>query len=91
MMKKIVWMWGVLWLTLCFSALAPSDGYAGLRICLMQEQKGAAAKFRPLLNYLNKNGVKASFVAAKTYPQAAKMFADGKVTACSADPGSPAV
>lgn len=78
-MKKIVWMWGILWLTLCFSALAPSDGYAGFRICLMQEQKGAAAKFRPLLNYLNKNGVKASFVAAKTYPQAAKLFADGKV------------
>ena len=45
----------------------------------MQEQKGAAAKFRPLLNYLIKKGVKASFVAAKTYPQAAKMFAKGKV------------
>jgi len=45
----------------------------------MQEQKGAAAKFRPLLNYLIKKGVKASFVAAKTYPQAANMFAKGKV------------
>jgi len=79
MMKKIIWICGILCMMLCFCAPASSDSYAGFKICLMQEQKGAAAKFRPLLDYLIKKGVKASFVAAKTYPQAAKMFADGKV------------
>lgn len=77
--KKIMWISGVLCMAICFCILSSSNSYAGFKICLMQEQKGAAAKFRPLLNYLIKNGVKASFVAAKTYPQAAKMFAQGKV------------
>jgi len=45
----------------------------------MQEKKGAGAKFRPLLKYLEKNGVKASFVGAKSYPQAARMFAERRV------------
>ena len=82
-MKKIMGICAILFMTMCFWFLASSNSHAGshagFKICLMQEQKGAAAKFRPLLDYLKNKGVKASFVAAKTYPQAAKMFADGKV------------
>ena len=78
-MKKIIWIFGISCMALSFCTLSSSDSYAGFKICLMQEKKGAAAKFRPLLNYLIKKGVEASFVAAKTYPQAAKMFAEGKV------------
>ncbi len=70
---------GILCIIILFCALPPSNCQAGFKICLMQDQKGAAAKFRPLLDYLIEKGVKASFVAAKTYPQAAQMFADGKV------------
>jgi len=77
--KKTMWIWGISCVIMCFCILPSTISHAGFKICLMQEQKGAAAKFRPLLNYLIKKGVKASFVAAKTYPQAAKMFAKGKV------------
>ena len=78
-MKKIIWVFGIFCMAMSFCTLSSSNSYAEFKICLMQEKKGAAAKFRPLLNYLIKKGVKASFVAAKTYPQAAKMFAEGKV------------
>ena len=78
-MKKIIWIFGIFCMAMSLCLLSSSNSYARFKICLMQEKKGAAAKFRPLLNYLIKKGVKASFVAAKTYPQAAKMFAEGKV------------
>ncbi|MCP4576913.1 MAG: PhnD/SsuA/transferrin family substrate-binding protein [Deltaproteobacteria bacterium] len=78
-MKKTMWILGVFSITVCFCILSSSKSHAGFRICLMQEQKGAAAKFRPLLDYLTNKGVKASFVAAKTYPRAARMFAEEKV------------
>ena len=78
-MNKIIWILGIFCVTMSFCTLSSSNSYAGFKICLMQDKKGAAAKFRPLLNYLMKKGVEASFVAAKTYPQAAKMFAEGKV------------
>jgi ABC-type phosphate/phosphonate transport system substrate-binding protein len=78
-MKKIMCIFNILCVIVFFCALTASNGHAGFRFCLMQDQKGAAAKFRPLLNYLQEKGVNASFVAAKTYPQAAEMFADGKV------------
>ena len=74
-----MWISGIFCVIMCFCILPSTISHAGFKICLMQEQKGAAAKFRPLLNYLIKKGVKASFVAAKTYPEAAKMFAKGKV------------
>lgn len=53
--------------------------HAGFKIAIMQDKKGAAAKFRPLLNYFSKNGIDVSFVAAKSYPHAAKMFSSGEV------------
>lgn len=53
--------------------------YADFRIVIMQDEKGAAEKYRPLLEYLQEKGVEASFVAARTYPQAAELFASGAV------------
>jgi len=46
---------------------------------IMQDKKGAAAKYRPLLTYLKKKGINASFISAKSYPHAAKMFANKKI------------
>jgi ABC-type phosphate/phosphonate transport system substrate-binding protein len=51
------------------------------KIAIMQDQQGAAAKFKPLLDYLGKKGIDASFVATKDYPTAAQMFAAGQVDA----------
>jgi ABC-type phosphate/phosphonate transport system substrate-binding protein len=47
----------------------------------MQAQAGDAKKYQPLLDYLAKKGLPASFVTANTYPAAADMFAKGQVDA----------
>jgi ABC-type phosphate/phosphonate transport system substrate-binding protein len=51
------------------------------RIAIMQDQGGVAQKYKPLLDYLSKKGIDASFVSAKDYPSAAGMFANGSVDA----------
>jgi ABC-type phosphate/phosphonate transport system substrate-binding protein len=51
------------------------------RIALMQDQSGAADKFMPVLAYLSKKGIDATFVPAQDYPAAAGMFAVGAVDA----------
>lgn len=52
-----------------------------LKIAIMQAQAGDAKKYQPLLDYLSKKGLNASFVTASTYPAAAEMFAKGQVDA----------
>ena len=52
-----------------------------IRLGIMQAQMGEARKYQPLLDYLAKMGITASFVTAGTYPAAAQMFANGKVDA----------
>lgn len=54
---------------------------AGFRIVIMQDDKGAAEKYRPLLTYLQKKGVDVSLVGAPNYTTAAKMFAAGEADA----------
>lgn len=54
---------------------------AEVKIGIMQAQAGDARKYQPLLDYLSKNGLTASFVTANTYPAAADMFAKGQVDA----------
>jgi ABC-type phosphate/phosphonate transport system substrate-binding protein len=49
------------------------------RIAIMQDQSGAAQKFIPVLEYLKKKGVDATFVTAPDYPAAVGMFAIGSV------------
>lgn len=51
------------------------------KIAIMQEEKGAAQKYTPLVTYLAQKGVEVSFVGAQNYPAAAQMFADRKVDA----------
>lgn len=54
---------------------------AEIRIGIMQAQAGDARKYKPLLDYLGKRGLPATFVTAGTYPAAADMFAQGQVDA----------
>jgi ABC-type phosphate/phosphonate transport system substrate-binding protein len=49
------------------------------RLAVMQAQKGAAAKYKPLEAYLAKKGIRTQIVAPESYTAAAQMFADGKV------------
>jgi len=51
------------------------------RIAIMQDQPGSAEKFMPVLEYLSKKGINATFAVAKDYPAAAGMFAVGSVDA----------
>ncbi len=60
-------------INLMFFGLASAE----FKIILMQDNKKAAAKFRPLIQYFSKNGIDVSFVAAKNYPHAASMFSQG--------------
>jgi ABC-type phosphate/phosphonate transport system substrate-binding protein len=61
-----------------FSSMALA---AEIKIGIMQAQAGEARKYQPLLSYLSKKGLTASFVTANTYPAAADMFAKGQVDA----------
>ncbi len=61
--------------------LPPAVQAEQFKIAIMQDQQGAAVKFKPLLDYLTKRGIDASFVATKDYPSAATMFATGQVDA----------
>jgi len=52
-----------------------------LRIAIMQDDKDAAKKFKPLEDYLLKKGFKFTFVTAQNYSNAAYMFKSGAVDA----------
>lgn len=54
---------------------------AEVKIGIMQAQAGDARKYQPLLDYLAKKGLPATFVTANTYPAAADMIAKGQVDA----------
>lgn len=58
---------------MCGAACAKS-----LKVIIMQDSKGVAEKYTPLLGYLKKNGFSANFVSAQNYAAAAKMFANGE-------------
>jgi ABC-type phosphate/phosphonate transport system substrate-binding protein len=51
------------------------------KIAIMQDQMGAAEKFKPLLAYLSKKGVEATFVSTQDYRSAAGMFIVGSADA----------
>jgi ABC-type phosphate/phosphonate transport system substrate-binding protein len=64
------------------SALLPGSSRAEqLRLTITQDQKNAAQKYKPLLEYLTKRGINVSYVEAKDYPAAATLFAKGAVDA----------
>lgn len=51
---------------------------AEIKFIVMQDDKGAAEKFQPLLQYLKKNGVEANLIGAPDYRTAANMFLEKK-------------
>ncbi|MDP2279046.1 MAG: PhnD/SsuA/transferrin family substrate-binding protein [Nitrospirota bacterium] len=51
---------------------------AEFKIVIMQDDKGAAERYQPLLAYLKKNGVDATLVGAPNYTAAAQMFTAGE-------------
>lgn len=75
------WMQGFVLALVIVAFAAMSAAAADLKIALMQAQAGDARKFQPLLDYLSKKGVAASFITAQDYPAAADMFAKGAVDA----------
>lgn len=54
---------------------------AEIKIAITQAQAGDARKFQPLLDYLGKNGIAASFTTTQNYQSAADLFASGAVNA----------
>ncbi len=57
------------------------SGAEQFRIAIMQDQSGVAEKFKPLLTYLSKKGVDATFVSTQDYRSAAGMFVVGSADA----------
>ncbi|PLX93180.1 MAG: hypothetical protein C0621_08245 [Desulfuromonas sp.] len=62
-------------------ALLPLSAQATdiFKIGIMQAQKGAAAKLRPLETYLNTHGVQVRFIPTASYTEAAEKFAAGEM------------
>jgi ABC-type phosphate/phosphonate transport system substrate-binding protein len=75
-------------LTYCFAigilsafSLPGVSGAEQFRIVIMQDQSGAAEKFKPLLGYLSKKGIDATLVSPQDNSAAAGMFAVGTADA----------
>lgn len=49
------------------------------KIAIMQDNKGMAKKFAPLVQYFRSNGIETSLLATENYLNAATLFAEGKV------------
>ncbi|MBE0597710.1 MAG: PhnD/SsuA/transferrin family substrate-binding protein [Desulfuromonadales bacterium] len=71
----------LLGLFLAVSVSWPAAGEAQevFRIGIMQSQKDAARQYRPLEAYLQGKNIPVTFVAAKSYPDAAEMVARGDI------------
>ncbi len=77
--KKIISFILVMVATVCFTY-----GFSHaeqLKIAIMQDKKGAAKKYTPLVPFFKSHGIDISFVGTPNYAAAAKMFSDGKVDA----------
>ncbi|HAK60420.1 MAG TPA: hypothetical protein DCO77_08570 [Nitrospiraceae bacterium] len=72
---------GVVVAALAFGLFPSLSEASEFRIVIMQDKKGAAKKYRPLVPYFNKKGIDIAFVGASSYTVAAKMFASGKADA----------
>jgi ABC-type phosphate/phosphonate transport system substrate-binding protein len=69
-------------ISVLFAALFPGSIQAQeIKITITQDQKNAAQKYKPLLDYLAKKGISLSYVEVKDYPSAAHLFAKGSVDA----------
>jgi ABC-type phosphate/phosphonate transport system substrate-binding protein len=80
--KTKILILGIIAVAFAFGIFAPAVTDASeFKIAIMQDKKGEAKKYKPLLDYLKQNGVDASLVATRNYTHAAKMFAAGKADA----------
>ncbi len=78
-MKKILSIVLLAALTVCFTyGFSHADQ---LKIGIMQDKKGAAKKYKPLVPYFKSKGIDITFVGTPNYAAAAKMFSEGKVDA----------
>lgn len=74
--------WRIVLVVMLIAVMSASAAQAAeVKIAIMQAQGGDARKYQPLLDYLAKKGVPASFITAQDYPAAADMFAKGAVDA----------
>lgn len=69
---------GALAIAGCFVAFAGSAHAETFRIAIMQAEKGAADRFTPLAQYLDKHGIQVELVPTASYTDAALMFSEGK-------------
>lgn len=77
--KKLLLIFQCVITIICFSyGLSLADQF---KIAIMQDQKDAAQKFKPLVDYLKKRGIDVSFVGTPNYTVAANLFSDGKADA----------
>ena len=72
---------GILFLLLSVNFVSGIAHAEQFKIAIMQDKKGSAAKFKPLVAYMKKKGIDVKFVGTPSYPAAAKMFAEGKADA----------
>jgi len=85
--KFVAMIFAVFALILCCSV-----SYANqFRIVIMQEDQGAAARYKPLETYLIKKGIAVSFVPAVNYSSAATMFSVGSADAIFSGSGVAAI
>lgn len=77
--RKLSGIFLVCVVTICYAYdLSQADE---LKIAIMQDQQGAAKRFRPLVDYLKDKGIDVAFVGTSTYTEAARMFEEGKADA----------
>ncbi|GAB4487886.1 MAG: phosphate/phosphite/phosphonate ABC transporter substrate-binding protein [Thermodesulfovibrionales bacterium] len=80
MRSKATVLLAVAVMTIAWAVSGVADA-AELRIAIMQAQAGEARAYQPLLDYLRKNGIPASFTTAPNYTAAAEMFSKGQADA----------
>ncbi len=78
-MKKL--LLGFVFIIFALNLVSAIAQASTLKIAIMQDKKGAAKKYQPLIPYLKNQGLDVQFIAAKNYPTAAKMFKSGEVDA----------
>ncbi|MBI4848069.1 MAG: PhnD/SsuA/transferrin family substrate-binding protein [Nitrospirae bacterium] len=77
--KKLLGIFLIVATGICFTySFSQAEEF---KIAIMQDQKGAAQQYRPLVDFMKKKGVDVSFVGTSNYTEAAKMFEDGKADA----------
>ncbi len=87
-------LWSLLGLLLLLSVTgspAAANTNNEFRVVIMQAQKGAAQKYRPLEDYLRQQGINIRFIGARSYQAAARLFSEGQADGMFSGSGVAAV